>query len=381
MIKAASKAFADTESMLQTDEKMFGAYPWSRFDILVMPPGFPTIGAAKPQIVFMSPTAVADDKSSPRALAREMAHSWSGNLVSHATWRDLWLTEGIAAYMESRTMTAMYGAERASLEEVEGLKSLRDTMATLKPSDQLLAIDLRGRDPLQGFNDVAYEKGRLFLNFLDAKFGREHFDDFLRGYFDRFAFKSVSTAQFLAYLGENLLDRFPGIVTAAEVDQWVNGPGIPAYAVLPVTKMLRPVDEARAAFTSGKLQPKQFGSDWLAEQWIYFFDNLAVPLSAAQFAALDKAYDFSASTDGEVERSWFNQVFVGGYRAAYPQAEQFLTMVGRTALIAPLYVQLMKTESGATMARRIYKKARSAYHPETVEVIDSIVDLPAETSD
>jgi len=381
MIKAAAKAFADTESMLQADEKMFGAYRWSRFDILVMPPGFPKLGAANPRIVFMSPTAVADDKSSPEALAREMAHSWAGNLVSNATWRDLWLTEGIAAYMESRTMTAMYGAERASLEEVAGLKSLRDEMATLKPADQLLAVDLRGRDPEQGFNEVSYEKGRLFLNFLDAKFGREHFDAFLRGYFDHFAYKSVSTAQFLTYLGDNLLERFPGIVTAAEVDQWVNGPGIPAYAVLPVTNMLRPVDEARAEFTSGKLQPKQFGADWLAEQWIYFFDNLTAPLSAAQLAALDKAHGFSAGTDGGLKRSWFNQVIVAGYRAAYPQVEQFLTMVGRTKLIAPLYVQLMKTDSGATLARKIYTKARPAYHPETTAVLDPIVDLPAETSE
>jgi len=381
IIKAAAKAFADTESMLQADEKMFGAYRWSRFDILVMPPGFPTAGAANPRIAFISPTAVADDKSSPETLAREMAHAWSGNLVSNATWRDLWLTEGVAAYMESRTMTAMYGAERASVEEVAGLESLRAEMTTLKPADQLLAVDLRGRDPLQGFSEVPYEKGRLFLNFLDAKFGREHFDAFLRGYFDHFAFKSVSTEQFLQYLRENLLDRFPGIVTLAEVDQWVNGPGIPAYAVLPVTNMLQSVDQARAAFTSGKLQPKQFGADWLAEQWIYFFDNLTGPLSSAQLAALDQAHAFSASTDGELQSSWFNQVIASDYRMAYPHVEQFLTLVGRTKLIQPLFVQLMKTDSGSTLARKIYAKARPAYHPETVAVIDAIVDLPAETSE
>jgi leukotriene-A4 hydrolase len=381
MIKEAAKAFADTEAMLQADEKMWGAYRWSRYDILVMPPGFPTVGAANPRIAFISPTAVADDKSSPEALAREMAHAWSGNLVSNATWRDLWLTEGLAAYMESRTMSAMYGAERASVEEVAGLKSLRAQMSTLKPADQLLAVDLRGRDPLQGFSEVPYEKGRLFFNFLDAKFGRENFDAFLRGYFDHFAYKSVSTEQFLQNLRENLLDRYPGIVTAAEVDQWVNGPGIPAYAVLPVTNMLQPVDEARAAFTSGKLQAKQFGSDWLAEQWIYFFDNLAGTLSSAQLTALDQAHGFSASTDGELQCSWFNQVIASDYRAAFPRLEQFLSMVGRTKLIQPLYVQLMKTDSGSTLARKIYAKARPAYHPETVAVIDPIVDLPAETSE
>jgi len=381
MIKEAGKAFADTESMLQADENMFGSYRWSRFDILVMPPGFPTVGAANPRIAFISPTAVAADKSSQEALAREMAHAWAGNLVSNATWRDLWLTEGMAAYMESRTMAVMYGAERASLEEVAGLQSLREEMAELKPADQLLAVDLRGRDPIQGYTAVPYEKGRLFFNWLDAKFGREHFDGFLRAYFDHFAFKSVSTGQFLQYLRENLLERFPGIVTVAEVDQWVNGPGIPAYAVLPVTTLLQPVDQARDAFTSGNLPAKQFGTDWLGEQWIYFFDKLKAPLSSAQLAALDQAHGFSAGTDGELQSSWFHQVIASDYRAAYPQLEHFLTMVGRTKLIKPLYVQLMQTDSGATLARKIYTKARPAYHPETVAVIDSIVDLPSETSE
>jgi aminopeptidase N len=381
MINAAGKAFADTESMLQADEKMFGTYRWSRYDILVMPPGFPTVGAANPRIAFISPTAVADDKSSQEVLAREMAHAWAGELVSEATWRDLWLTEGMAAYLEGRTMTALYGADRASLEQVLGLKSLRDEMATLKPADQLLAVDLRGRDPIQGYGTVPYEKGRLFFNWLDARFGREHFDAFLHAYFEHYAFKSVSTAQFLQYLRENLLDPLPGIVSAAEVDQWVNGPGIPAYAVLPATSLLQPVDRARAAFTGGDLPAKQFGADWLAEQWIYFFDELDAPLSSAQLAALDQAHGFSAGSDGEVQSSWFKQVIAADYRAAYPQLEHFLTMVGRTKLIQPLYVQLMKSDSGATLARKIYTKARPAYHPETIAVIDGIVDLPDETSE
>jgi hypothetical protein len=275
----------------------------------------------------------------------------------------------------------MYGAERAATEQVAGLKALRAELALLKPKDQLLAVDLRGRDPGQGFTTVPYEKGRLFMNFLDAKFGREHFDAFLRGYFDRFAYKSISTEQFIQYLRETLLDRYPGVVTAAEVDQWVNGPGIPAYAVLPASNMLQPVDQARAEFLAGKLQPRQFGADWLSEQWIYFFDNITGPLSVPQLAALDQARGFSKSSDGGIERSWFTQVIAAGYRPAYPRLEEFLSSVGEVKLITPLYVQLMKTESGATLAKRIYTKARPAYHPDAVAAIDPIVDLPAETSE
>jgi hypothetical protein len=366
MIDAAVKSFAGTESMLQAEENMFGGYRWSRLDVVVLPPNYPTRGAAVPRLAFVSPTVVADDDSSTAALAREIAHSWAGELVSNASWRDIWLSEGIAAYMESRTITAMYGAQHAAMEEAAALEQLRAELAALKPADQLLAVDLRGRDPLQGYTEVPEEKGRLFMNFLDAKFGREHFDAFLRGYFDRFAFKSISTEQFLGYLHEVLLDRYPGVVTASEVDQWVNGPGIPAYAVLPPSDIFH---------------PKQFGADWLAEQWVHFFDHMPGPMSTSQLAALDKAHDFSKSHDGEIERSWLSQVIAAGYQPGYPRLEAFLGSVGEVKLITPLYVQLMKTDSGATLAKRIYKKARPAFQELTVAALDPIVDLPEEISE
>ena len=381
MIDAAAKSFANTETMLQADEKMFGSYRWSRFDIVVMPSNYPTLGAAAPRLAFVSPTVVAQDDRSTAALAREMAHAWAGELVSNATWRDRWLNEGMAAYMESRTITALYGAQRAALEEAADLAVLRAQLAVLKPADQLLAVDLRGRDPAVGATAVPYEKGRLFMNFLDAKFGREHFDAFLRGYFDRFAFKSISTDQFLAYLHETLLDRYPGLVTSSEVDQWVNGPGIPAYSVLPPGDLFQPVDEARTAFLAGNLQPKQFGADWLSEQWEYFFDTMTSPMSAPQLAALDQARNFTQNRDGEIERSWLNQVIAADYRPAYARLQEFLGTVGEVNLIAPLYVQLMKTDSGATLAKRVYAKARPGYDPAAVAALDPIVDLPSEISE
>ena len=219
MLKAAAKEFADTESMIQACEKMFGAYRWTRYDILVMPPSFPEGGMENPRLSFITPTVIAGDKSLVSVIAHELAHSWSGNLVGNATWRDLWLNEGFTDYMTSRIMTAVYGAERSSMEQVLDLKALRDEMAALKPADQLLAIDLRNRDPDEVFSQVPYTKGRLFLNFLDAKFGRAHFDAFLQGYFDHYAFKSLTTEQFEKYLKENLLDKYPGTVTPSEVDQ------------------------------------------------------------------------------------------------------------------------------------------------------------------
>jgi leukotriene-A4 hydrolase len=379
MIKEAAKEFADTESMIQANEKMFGPYRWSRYDVLVMPPSFPEGGMENPRLSFITPTVIVGDKSLVSVIAHELAHAWAGNLVGNATWRDLWLNEGFTDYMESRIMSAVYGEQRSSMEAVLGLKSLRSDLARLKPADQILAIDLRDRDPDEVFSEIPYEKGRLFLNYLDAKFGRERFDAFLRGYFDHFAFKSITTEQFLAYLQENLLDRFPGMVTRDQVNAWVLRPGLPADAVLPATTMFEPVDEARAAWLAGKLAPKKLGMDWIAQQWLYFLNNMPATLLPSQLADLDKAFGFSKSPNAEIAHGWFKLVIANDYQPSFPRLEEYLKTVGRRKLIAPLYEALMKTPSGAVVAKRVFAKARPGYHPETVKAIEAIVVPKEET--
>jgi leukotriene-A4 hydrolase len=382
LINAAAKEFADTESMLAASEKLFGPYRWTRYDVLVMPPSFPIGGMENPRLSFITPTVIAGDKSLVSVIAHEMAHSWSGNLVTNATWRDLWLNEGFTDYLQSRIVTAVYGEPRASMEEVLGLQSLRADLAKLKPQDQALAIDLRDRDPGLVFSDVPYEKGRLFLNYLAAKFGRERFDAFLHDYFDHFAFKSITTEQFNDYLTENLLGRFPGIVSREQVLAWENAPGIPPDAVLPVSTILSQVDETRGKWLSGTLQPKAFGLDWSAQQWLYFLDNMPATLSAKQLESLDKAYDFTRSRNAEIEHSWFRLVIAANYQPSYERLEDYLKTIGRIKLIGPLYADLMKTPSGAEIAKRVYAKALPGYHPDTAAAIGAIVNpVAAEESE
>lgn len=381
MLKAAAKEFADTEAMVQASEKMFGPYRWSRYDILVMPPSFPEGGMENPRLSFITPTVIVGDKSSVSVIAHELAHSWAGNLVGNATWRDFWLNEGFTDYMESRIMTALYGEPRAGMEAVPGLKSLRADLAKLKPADQILAIDLRDRDPGDGFTNVPYEKGRLFLNYLDAKFGRERFDGFLRGYFDHFAFKSVDSEQFISYLQENLLDRFPGIVTRAGLNAWILSPGLPADAVLPVTGLFQPVDAARDAWLAGKLPAKKIGTDWVAQQWLYFLDGMPPALAAAQLADLDKAFGWSKSPNAEIVHSWLKLIIANNYQPGFPRLEEYLKTIGRRKLIEPLYESLMKTPAGAEVAKRVFAKARPGYHPETVKAVEAIVSPKEETGE
>ncbi len=373
MVKAAAKEFADTEAMMAAAEKLFGPYRWSRYDILVMPPSFPMGGMENPRLSFITPTVIAGDKSLVGVIAHELAHSWSGNLVSNATWRDVWLNEGFTDYLESRIMNAVYGEQRASMEAVLGLKALRVDLAKLGAADQVLAIDLRDRDPELVFSAVPYEKGRLFLRYLEAKFGHERFEAFLRGYFEHFAFKSISTGQFNDYLVQNLLERFAGTVSREQVLAWENDPGIPPDAVLPVSSAFEPVDAARSAWVAGTLASKKFGADWVTQQWLYFLDNMPATLSTKQLADLDQAYAFTHSRNALLERSWLELVIRNNYQPGFARLEEYLKSIGRRLLIEPLYTDLMKTPSGAEFAKRVYAKARPGYHPDTVKAVDAIV--------
>jgi leukotriene-A4 hydrolase len=381
VVRAAAKEFADTESMIQTSERLFGPYRWSRYDILVMPPSFPLGGMENPRLSFITPTVIAGDKSLVSVIAHELAHSWSGNLVNNATWRDLWLNEGFTDYLESRIMRAVYGEQRASMEAVLGLNALRKNLAKLSPQDQVLAIDLRDRNPDLVFSDVPYEKGRLFLSYLAAKFGEDRFDVFLRGYFDHFAFMSITTEQFLEYAQANLLDRFPGIVTRAQVDAWVTAPGLPADAVLPVSNAFQSVDQARMAWLEGSIAPKKFGLDWVTQQWLYFLDNMPATLTLKQLSELDQAYGLTKTQNAEIAHSWFELVIANDYQPGFAKLEEYLKTIGRRKLITPLYEDLMKTPAGTTFAKRVYAKARPGYHPDTVAAVEAIVNPSSEGSD
>ena len=382
LISAAAKEFADAESMIKAAENIVGPYPWVRYDILVLPPSFPVGGMENPRLSFVSPTIIAGDKSLLAVIAHEVAHSWPGDLVSSATWGDLWLSEGLAGYLQSRIMDQVYGDRLEAMDRMLDLQSLRVDLAGAKPEDQVLAIDLRDRDPSVAFNQVVFEKGRLFFVFLEAKFGRERFDAFMRDYFDHFAGKSISTEQFLAYLKTNLLDRYPNIVSADEVRQWVQAPGIPPDAVLPATNAFDAVDEARSRWLDGKLAAKKIDTrDWLSPQWRVFLDNMPTPLRKEQLANLDQAFALTHSSNAVVTRSWLMLVIRNGYSPAIPRLEEYLKVIGRRKLIVPLYQELMKTPAGATLAKRVFALARPGYHPQTVAALDPIVNPAHEGQD
>ena len=368
--------FADTQEMLEQAEKLFGPYEWGRYDLLVLPPSFPFGGMENPRLSFITPSLLAGDRSLVSVIAHELAHSWSGNLVTNATWRDQWLNEGMTSYLESRLMEVIYDKDRVDEERVLLYRELLLDLETVPAPLQALAPRLIDGDPDDFQGTIHYNKGQLFLQYLENAFGREAFDRFLFSYFDRFAFQTITTEQFLDYLDENLLKAETSKVSRAEAEQWLYQPGLPAGAPVPHSSTLNAVEALATAWAQGKIDvtgiPVQ---GWSPQATIHFINSLPADLANERLAELDAGLGFSATRNAEIGRTWFIQVAQRRHTAAYEQLEQHLNRYGRGRLIEPVYGALAKNGSDLELARDMFTGARDTYHPLTESAIAGVLGL------
>ncbi len=375
MVDKAAREFVDTEKMIAATEKIYGAYRWKRYDLLVLPPSFPFGGMENPMLTFATPTILAGDKSLVSLVAHELAHSWSGNLVTNSTWRDFWLNEGFTTYLERRIIEAVYGVKRRDMEATLGRQTLDEELEALDERDEILYVDLKGRDPDDGFTQIPYEKGAFFLRWLEESFGRAKFDKFVRNYFDTYAFQSITTATFVDHLQKNLLDKDPGIVSRADVDEWIFNAGLPKNAPQPKSDAFAKVEEQANNWLGGKIAASAIQTKaWTTQEWLHFLKSLPEGLEAAKMSELDKAFALTKAGNSEIAFQWLSMSIKHDYRAAIPRLEEFLTTIGRRKFVRPLFAELAKTEDGKKLAMKIYAKARSGYHPITQASVDAILE-------
>jgi leukotriene-A4 hydrolase len=353
VVDAAAREFDDTEAMITAVEELYGPYRWGRYDLLVLPPSFPFGGMENPLLTFATPTVIAGDKSLVSLIGHELAHSWSGNLVTNATWSDFWLNEGFTVYVERRILEKVYGRERAEMEAVLGRRELEREMARLPESDRILHIDLAGRDPDDGVTLVPYEKGALLLSTIEQAVGRERFDAFLRGYLDHFAFRSITTGEFLEYIRHELPNPVP-------LEEWIFEPGIPAGAFEPHSDVFARIE---GGWPSGE-------GRWSTHEWLHFLRSQTAP----DLARLDREFHLTESCNSEILAQWLEMAIAGNYEPAYPRIEEFLCSVGRRKFLKPLYAALLKTPAGAARARQIYGRARAGYHPIAQATFDALIE-------
>ncbi|GAB3735613.1 M1 family metallopeptidase [Luteimonas pelagia] len=375
MVDAAVAEFADTEKMIQVAEGLYGEYRWGRYDMLVLPPSFPYGGMENPRLSFITPTVIVGDKSLVALIAHELAHSWSGNLVTFATSNDAWLNEGFTSYVENRIVEAIYGKPQADMENVISRNELREEFTAENTALQRLAVrpeDLA--DPDENLTGTVYTKGAWMLQWLEQQYGREAFDAFLRGYFDHFAFQSIDTETFLDYAKEHLLAKHPGKVTEEQLAAWIHAPGIPDDAPATESARFDAVDAARAAFLAdGTLPDKAMTDQWITQEWVHFVEGMPDTLETAQLEALDAAYGFTGTANGEIAQRWYPLAVRSGYTAANDEIAAFLQRIGRRKLIMPTYEALVATPEGLALAKSVFEKARPGYHPITTGSVEAAI--------
>jgi aminopeptidase N len=377
-LDAAAAEFADTEKMIAATEALYGPYRWGRYDLLILPPSFPYGGMENPRLSFITPTVLAGDRSLVSLIAHELAHSWSGNLVTNASWADFWLNEGFTTYVENRIQESLYGSDRALMEQRVGQGELLEEMRELAPHLQSLVPGKVDEDPDAVFSGVPYEKGAWFLRTIEQRVGREVFDPFLRGWFDAHAFKSVGTRDFVDYLRANLLASHPDAMPEAELAQWLNQPGLPASAKRAESERLAAVDAVRERWLAGTLAPADFGAAaWSTQEWLHFLNALDEAPTIAQLTALDEAFKLSQARNSEIAFRWYLAGIRAGYAPVREPLERFLTEVGRRKFVAPLFAELAKQPADKAWAEALYARIRDRYHPVTQAAVDTALGRSA----
>ncbi len=375
VVEQAANEFAEVDEMITATERLYGPYRWGRYDILVLPPSFPFGGMENPTLTFATPTILAGDRSLVALVAHELAHSWSGNLVTNATWNDFWLNEGFTTYIEARIMEELRGRDYADMLRQLGRQDLEETLAATDSADTRLQLELSGRDPDDAVTNVAYEKGSAFLQTVESVVGRERLDAWLRSYFDRNAFRPMTSEWLIEEMRTSLLQ--PGEEERIRLEEWIYQPGLPSNAPPVQSRLLAAVDSQVMRWQSGTPAPELSTSDWSTHEWLHFLRALPDTAPAARIAELDREFQLSQSGNAEILQTWLVIAIRNRYEPAFPALDRFLTSQGRRKFLTPLYTELMKTSWGRTMARDIYRRARPTYHSVATGTIDRVVEWQA----
>jgi hypothetical protein len=333
-----------------------------------------------PRLTFATPTVIAGDRSLTSLVAHELAHSWSGNLVTNATWNDFWLNEGFTVYFEHRIMERLYGESfsemMAALSQQDLIKEVLEFVEKGNGQDTQLKLKLDGRDPDEGVTTIAYDKGYFFLRYLEGLVGRTRFDAFLTQYFEKHAFRSNNTEAFVEYLKANLFEK-NDITVPDDLLEWIYGQGLPHTMPKVHSGRFDAVDEALAAWNRDH-DPSVFNtSEWSTHEWLHFIRQLPHDITQEQLRVLDRAFGLTVSGNAEILCVWFVHVIRHNYAEAYPALSQFLEVTGRRKFLMPLYAEMIKTEPGTRLAQDIYTKARPNYHFVSSNSIDKMLNWPA----
>lgn len=378
VLDKAQKEFTELPKMIIAAEELYGPYGWERYDLIVLPPSFPFGGMENPRLTFATPTILAGDRSLVSLVAHELAHSWSGNLVTNATWDDFWLNEGFTVYFENRIMEVLHGKDYSEMLALLALQDLEEEVNQFleddKDKDTHLKLDLSGRNPDDGMTSIAYDKGYYFLRWLEERVGRKNFDNFLTQYFSDHQFRSMTTNGFIEYMETHLIEKYHVNLYDDDYNEWIYRPGLPKTLPRPVSDRFEKVVSSLNDWLAGSELSTLQTKSWSTHEWLHFIKSLPDSIELSQLETLDQSFDFTHSGNSEIQAVWYKLAIEKQYEPAYPEVEKFLIQVGRRKFLTPLYTAMAGTEPGLTMARNIYSQARPNYHAVSRSTIDTILD-------
>ena len=371
VLPRAAAEVGDTESMVVEAEKLYGAYRWGRYDMIVLPPSFPYGGMENPVMTFLTPTFIAGDRSNNGLVAHELAHSWSGNLVTNAVWEDGWLNEGVTSYFENRIVEQVYGKKRAEQEAALAFAGIEETLAEVGNDAPGTALHHTSTGDEIG-SAITYDKGHFFLRTVESIVGRERFDAWLRQWFDNHAFQPATSELFYQDMMANLVAS-PAEAERLKLREWIFSPGLPSNVARPDPAAFAEVDGAVTHYAQHGMIPAGYAK-WTSAERMRFLDNIPKERSAAQLAELDSKLGLSATQNNEIRFLWLELALANRYEPAIAQAEAFLGTVGRAKFVRPLFQVLWgEGEWGKAHAKRIYAKTRPGYHAVTRASVDRVL--------
>ncbi|MBP6624292.1 MAG: M1 family metallopeptidase [Chitinophagaceae bacterium] len=375
MLQETAKELSDIPNMMKAAEELGGPYKWGKYDVLVAPPSFPIGGMENPKLTFATPTIIAGDKSLVSLIAHEMAHSWSGNLVTNATWDDIWLNEGFTTYFERRIMEKISGKSYNDMLWELGYQDLQSDLKDLGNDhpDTRLRIELQGRHPEEAFTNIPYEKGAVFLRMLEENVGREKFDPFINTYFQSHAFIPMTTKACLDFMDQTLFKDDTSLKATLKINEWVYEPGLPDNCPHTFPERFKQVNEAVSKFENGGKANEIQTKNWSTHEWLQMLRKLSHPLLVEKMKDLDQQFKFTGIGNCEIADEWYKLAINSNYEAAYPAMEVFLSKVGRKKFLEPLYSAMMNTDKGKLMAKSIFEKSKENYHPQTASKINKLI--------
>jgi leukotriene-A4 hydrolase len=361
MLEKSAWEFAEVDRMLLAAEDIFGPYLWDRFDFLVMPPSFPYGGMENPRLTFLTPTLLAGDRSLVNVLAHELAHSWTGNLVTNASINDFWLNEGFTVWAERRILEKSEGLEAKSLAAAIGRNGLMESMKSFGMDSPFTQLEINGEgsDPDEFYSLVPYEKGFLFVALLEETAGREVFDPFVKMYIQHFSFTSITTAQFEEFLNREL----PGLAEKVGAQQWIHQPGLPDNAPVFASPRLEKLEGLARGWSDGARPDTGEAAGWTPEDWQIFLQAMPRSLPAEDCEWLDENFKLTEQGNCEILCNWLVIAANSGYEPAYGRVESFLGEVGRMKYLKPLYTALHGNPGGRELATRVFAANADGYHP------------------